>query len=695
MPVGERCELCGAPVGEEHPHLVDMAKRALLAPAGRARCCLTTRTRSGRTRRCRTATAPPGRCACACGRTCRSRWTSPSSSATRARPGGRASTRARPARPSPSCRSTPGTSSSPRTRRWRRWSPTSRRCSCGCARRPGRGATSCRSTPATSWSASCAGCGAGSTAAGRRTSALDAFFDGVRARSRRVDRVTDARLRGPRRARRAVRRGRRRCSFRLRITEPTGDAVHAVALRVPDPDRAAAPRATPSRGGTRLVELFGEPRAGATRCGRSCGPTSRTMVPGFTGSTEVDLPVTCTYDFEVAAAKYLHALTTARSRSCCCSAARCSPAATAGFAVEPGARGTRRRRYRLPVAVWRRADGPLLPEQRLAPAATATRSTRCTRFKAARGAADAGSDGLRGAARNGSREARAVTASRRSRRRAGRRRRAVRGLRALPVPRLGGEEPAALAVRRAVAARRRGRRGSARQSAMQHRVLVRARRTTAELARPLPAGAVAHGRARPRPVGFVPVDELASATPTGCRWDEAVEQGASSGRRAATGRRARCRRRTPRRCADPDGRHGRPARPDALAGRGRAHASPAAAGRRRVPADASALREHRRLGRRPSPAATALPGASLVGDAPAARRDRRRSCRCIDPPDGAAAAVAALPQRPVLAGAGRRPGRRRAGPRRSSCTTIRRSRRRAPATCSTRPRSTRSSPCGS
>ena len=32
------------------------------------------------------------------------------------------------------------------------------------------------------------------------------------------------------------------------------------------------------------------------------------MVPGFAGNTTVALPLDCTYDFEVAAAKYLHAL---------------------------------------------------------------------------------------------------------------------------------------------------------------------------------------------------------------------------------------------------------------------------------------------------------------------------------------------------------------------------------------------------
>ncbi len=32
------------------------------------------------------------------------------------------------------------------------------------------------------------------------------------------------------------------------------------------------------------------------------------MIPGFTGSTQVELPLECTYDLEVVGAKYLHAL---------------------------------------------------------------------------------------------------------------------------------------------------------------------------------------------------------------------------------------------------------------------------------------------------------------------------------------------------------------------------------------------------
>ena len=47
---------------------------------------------------------------------------------------------------------------------------------------------------------------------------------------------------------------------------------------------------------------------GRLAAARSCGPTSAPTVTGFTGATEIDLPVACTYDFEVAAAKYFHSL---------------------------------------------------------------------------------------------------------------------------------------------------------------------------------------------------------------------------------------------------------------------------------------------------------------------------------------------------------------------------------------------------
>ena len=133
--------------------------------------------------------------------------------------------------------------------------------------------------------------------------ALDAFFDGVRAQGAMSDlafEVLDARAE-PYAAVPTI-------MFRLRITERGAAPVHAVALALPDPDRAAAASLQPRRGGAARRGVRRARRSGATPCGRSCGRTSPRPITGFDGSTEVDLPVTCTYDFEVAGTKYFHAL---------------------------------------------------------------------------------------------------------------------------------------------------------------------------------------------------------------------------------------------------------------------------------------------------------------------------------------------------------------------------------------------------
>jgi len=94
---------------------------------------------------------------------------------------------------------------------------------------------------------------------------------------------------------------------RLAVTEPSGDPVHAIALRTQiqiEPQR----RRYSSDEEAKLLELFGE----QPQWGESLRPFlwthASTMLAGFTGRTEVDLPIACTYDFEVAAAKYLHSL---------------------------------------------------------------------------------------------------------------------------------------------------------------------------------------------------------------------------------------------------------------------------------------------------------------------------------------------------------------------------------------------------
>lgn len=96
-------------------------------------------------------------------------------------------------------------------------------------------------------------------------------------------------------------------AFKLRISELTSQPIHAMALRVQiriEPQR----RRYSSEESELLNNLFGEP----SRWGETLKPfqftTVSVMVPGFTGATEVDVEVPCTYDLEVAAGKYFHAL---------------------------------------------------------------------------------------------------------------------------------------------------------------------------------------------------------------------------------------------------------------------------------------------------------------------------------------------------------------------------------------------------
>ena len=204
--------------------------------------------------------------------------------------------------------------------------PTSRR---SCARRPHGGgaasATSCRSTPATSWSASCAGSGGASTAGGgaRRAGSVlrrRAVQPAVAAESRPM---SDARRSRSSARGRAPRRG---ADAHAAPARHRADAAAGARRRaaVPDPIEPQRRRYEPAEE-ERLVELFGEHAAVGRHAAAVPVDPRRHHRPGFTGATEVDLPVPCTYDFEVAARQVPpRASTTARSRSCCCSPAPCS-----------------------------------------------------------------------------------------------------------------------------------------------------------------------------------------------------------------------------------------------------------------------------------------------------------------------------------------------------------------------------------
>jgi hypothetical protein len=93
----------------------------------------------------------------------------------------------------------------------------------------------------------------------------------------------------------------------LNITENTGVRLHAIALRCqiriePQRRRYTADEAR------RLSELFGDTRSWGETAKPLQLATLTALVPGFTWRTEVDLQVPCTYDLEVASARYLQVL---------------------------------------------------------------------------------------------------------------------------------------------------------------------------------------------------------------------------------------------------------------------------------------------------------------------------------------------------------------------------------------------------
>ena len=139
--------------------------------------------------------------------------------------------------------------------------------------------------------------------------------------------------------------------LRLRIVAADAEPIHVLALRsqiMIEPKR----RHYEPEEERRLTELFGEtPRWGETL--RPFLWTNVSMiVTAFTGATEVDLPIACTYDFEVAAAKYMHSLDGGEIPIVAMFSGTVFGRSAAGLNAAPVS-WSEEASYRLPVSLWR------------------------------------------------------------------------------------------------------------------------------------------------------------------------------------------------------------------------------------------------------------------------------------------------------------------------------------------------------
>ena len=139
-------------------------------------------------------------------------------------------------------------------------------------------------------------------------------------------------------------------TFGLQV-DSGGDAIHSVALHCQiriEPHRRRYSRVEEER----LLELFGE----TPRWGDTLKPFLWTqvslMLPGFAGSAAALLQVPCTYDLEVAAAKYFHALDDGEIPLLFLFSGTVFAKGAAGLQVSqvPWHKDAT---YRLPVRVWR------------------------------------------------------------------------------------------------------------------------------------------------------------------------------------------------------------------------------------------------------------------------------------------------------------------------------------------------------
>ena len=143
-------------------------------------------------------------------------------------------------------------------------------------------------------------------------------------------------------------------AFKLRVGNRIAEEpIHTIALRsqiMIDPAR----RRYTAQDQERLRDLFGEPE----RWGQTVRPMLWThtsiVVPSFTDSTVVDLPVPCTFDFNVAATKYFAGLEDGEVSLNLLFSGTVFYATNDGLLQIAQISWDKEARYRLPVQVWKR-----------------------------------------------------------------------------------------------------------------------------------------------------------------------------------------------------------------------------------------------------------------------------------------------------------------------------------------------------
>ena len=142
-------------------------------------------------------------------------------------------------------------------------------------------------------------------------------------------------------------------AFKLRLTTSNPEeTIHTVALRC-QIQLEVTHRKYTSQDQERLLDLFGEPSRWGQTLKTLLWTHANLVVPSFKGTTVVDLPVPCTFDFNVAATKYFHGLTDGEVPICVQFSGTVFFAAPQGGLQVAPISWDKEARFRLPVKTWR------------------------------------------------------------------------------------------------------------------------------------------------------------------------------------------------------------------------------------------------------------------------------------------------------------------------------------------------------
>lgn len=142
-------------------------------------------------------------------------------------------------------------------------------------------------------------------------------------------------------------------AFRVRIVnQPSEETIHTLALRA-QIQLEVSRRKYDATEQEKLRDLFGEPSRWGQTLRSMLWTHASVMVPRFAGSTTAEIPVPCSFDFNVAATKYFHGVTSGDLPLCFqFSGTVFYQGADDAMQVAPIS-WDKEAKYRLPVKVWK------------------------------------------------------------------------------------------------------------------------------------------------------------------------------------------------------------------------------------------------------------------------------------------------------------------------------------------------------